>query len=156
MIDREPTQTRADHVRSQKKSTRKKWLKTAGIITLILLLWSGLVYGGYHYASNHLLETQQYFAEQLQDIKLENQRIEEEITGTMRMFHDELEKSNLAINNVRSELNRIQEELELTGETITGSDETRQSLQERITELDHQLTALKDQLRKLEDAARAF
>ncbi len=142
--------------KNKDKKKRQERKKIAIYAVLFLLFWSGLVYGGYYYGTRHLQQTQDYFATQMNEVKLENQRIEEEILEKMKLFHDELEKSNLEIVQVRQELNTIQDELELTGETITGSDETRQSMQERMTELDEQLTALQEQLEKLEEAARAF
>jgi chromosome segregation ATPase len=139
-----------------RKKAREKKLRTAIFIVLILLLWAGLVYGGFFYSLKHMRETERHFADQLNELKLENQRVEEEIIAAMQLFHNELESSSQEIMQIRNEMNIIQEELELTGESITGTDETRQSLQERITELDEQLVGLKEQLRKLEEAARAF
>lgn len=135
---------------------RQKKLKTPMVFVLILLLWAGLVFGGYFYALKQMQETKQHFSNQMMELKLENQHIEEEITGAMQLFSNELENSNREIMQIRSEMNMIREELELTGESITGTDQTRLSLQERITELDKQLAGLREQLRKLEEAVRAL
>ncbi|MDO9535758.1 MAG: hypothetical protein Q7J85_10625 [Bacillota bacterium] len=131
-------------------------MKTPVVIFLILLMWGGLVYGGYFYALKHMQETEQYFSNQMVEIKLNNQRIEEELIGVMKLVQNDLESFNQEIAQIRSEMNMIQEELELTGESITGTDQTRLSLQERITELDKQLGGLREQLRKLEAAVRAL
>ena len=133
----------------------KKW-KTPALIVLSVLIWGGLVYGGFYLAHKEMRETEQYFSNQMIEIKLENQRIEEELTGAMQLVQNDLESFTQEIAQVRSEMYMIQEELELTGETITGTDQTRLSLQERITELDKQLAGLREQLRKLEAAVRAL
>ncbi|RJX24929.1 MAG: hypothetical protein C4554_08060 [Dethiobacter sp.] len=138
------------------KKLRGERQKTAVSFLLILLLWGGLVCGGYFLAREHLRKTEQHVSNQINELKLQNQRIESEITGAMQLFHQELENYKEEMRQIRSEMQMIQEELELTGESITGTDQTRQSLQERITELDKQLAALKEQIRKLEEAVRAL
>ena len=139
-----------------KRRLREKKLKTPVIVVLILLFWGGLVYGGYYIALKHMQETEQYFANQMIELKLENQRIEEEIISVMQLVQTDLESFNQEIVQIRSEMNMIQDELELTGESITGTDQTRLSLQARIIELDQQLAGLREQLRKLEAAVRAL
>ncbi|MGI5875625.1 MAG: hypothetical protein ACOX6X_02230 [Dethiobacteria bacterium] len=123
---------------------------------LLLLLWLGLVGGGFWAALGYLHKTEQRILNQMEELKLENQRIEKEIMDSMQLFNDELNRYKEEIELVHSELGIIHEELELTSESLTGTDQTRQSLQERMAELDQQLTALKDQLQKLEAAIRAF
>lgn len=139
-----------------RKKPKRQGQNTAALIVLALLLWAGLIYGGYFFAMKHLQATEQNFLNQIDVLKLENQRIHEEITATMQLLHDELDNFNGEMIQIRGEMNMIQEELELTGESLTGTDQTRLSLQERITELDGQLAALKEQLRKLEEAVLAL
>lgn len=135
---------------------RAKKIKIVISTFLIIILWAGIVYGGYHYGKQYLRQTEQRFTDQLETLVDENKKIEAGIKGTMQAFDDQLVSSNQDLLQIRNELNIIQEELALTGETITGSDETRLSLQERISELDRQLASLKEQLEKLEEAVRAF
>jgi chromosome segregation ATPase len=123
---------------------------------LLLLLWIGLVVGGGLGAWGYLHKTEQHFLNRVEEVKLENRRLGNEIVEMMQLFNDELKNYKVEIELVRSELAMIQEELELTGESLTGTDQTRQSLQERMAELDQQLAALKEQLRKLEEAVRAL
>ncbi len=131
---------------------RDKRLKTTFSIIGVIILWVGLVGGGYYYALNRI----QHISDRINEVMLENQRIGEEIAGTMQLLQQELDSYKGEIQQVQNELQLIQEELELTGESITGTDQTRQSLQERMAELDKQLAALKEQLRKLEEATRAL
>jgi chromosome segregation ATPase len=138
------------------KKLRKERQKTAVYFLLMALLWTGLVYGGYFLAREHLHRTEQHISEQFDELRQENRRIEKEITEAMQLFQNEVEKYKEEMQQIREEMQRIQEELELTGESITGTDKTRQSLQERMAELDKQLAALKEQLRKLEEAVRAL
>lgn len=130
--------------------------KTIIYVVLTLIAWSGLFYGGYYFTTKYLQQTHPLIASQLEEIKLENQRVETEINKSMQLLREDIKTSNQELMRVRSELLIIQEELELTGETITGTDETRQSLQEQMTELDQQLAIFKEQLEKLEEAVRAF
>lgn len=142
--------------RKSKRKLREKRLTSAVSVILILLLWSGLVYGGYYLAVEHLRENREYFTGQVEELKRENQRMEAEITGALSLFQGELENYRGEIQQIRDEMNMIQEELELTGESIIGTDETRQSIQKRMAELDSQLGGLREQLRKLEEAVRAL
>lgn len=139
-----------------RKDLKKQGQKTVVFFAIALLLWAGLIVGGYYFSMKHLQETEQNFLNQINALQQENQRIQEDITATMQLLHDELDNFSDEIAQVRGEMNLIQEELELTGESLTGTDQTRLSLQERITELDSQLAALKEQLRKLEEAVRAL
>ena len=138
------------------RKIREKQQKTVVLFVLVILLWVGLVGGGYFALRRHLQKTEQYFSRQMNELNAENQRIAEDIVGAMQLFEQELAGSREEMQQIRAEMNMIQEELELTGESITGTDATRQSLAERITELDQQLAGLKEQLRKLEAAVRAL
>ena len=62
---------------------RDKRLKTALSFLLLLILWAGLVFGGYFYALNRMQEIAQHFSEQVGELKEENQRIGEELTEAM-------------------------------------------------------------------------
>ena len=148
-------QSEYSHLKARKE-LRGQGRKTVAFFVLAIFLWAGLIFGGYLFAMKHLQETEQNFLNQINALQQENQRIQEEITATMQLLHDELGNFSSEINEVRSEMSVIQEELELTGESLTGTDQTRLSLQERITELDAQLAALKSQLKKSEDAVRAL
>lgn len=132
-----------------KKRMRDKRLKTALSFIFLLILWAGLVFGGYFYALKQMQVMSQHFSEQVGELKEENQRIGEELAGAMQSFQNEMQQ-------VQSEMALIREELELAGESITGTDSTRQGLQERMAELDKQLASLREQLRRLEEATRAF
>ena len=141
---------------NSKRKQREKRLTKAISVILILLMWAGLVYGGYYLAREHLRENREYFTSQVEELKRDNRRMEEEITEALRLFQGELENYKGEIQQVRDEMGMIQEELELTGESIIGTDETRQSIQKRMAELDKQLGGLREQLRRLEEAVRAL
>ncbi len=139
-----------------RKKERDRKIKTVFLCALVILLWAGIVYGGFYYGSMHLQEMEERFVSQIDGLILENEQIEARIAGAMQAVQNELELSNQEMMQIQSELNLIQEELALTGETITGTDQTRLSLQERMAELDNQLASLRTQLKRLEDAVRAF
>lgn len=138
------------------RKIRGKKQETVVFFVLVLLLWIGLVGGGYLVLRRHLQKSEQYFTRQVNELKAENQRIAADIVDSMQLFEQELIASQEEMEQIRREMDLIQEEMELTGESITGTDATRQSLAERITELDQQLAGLKEQLRKLEAAVRAL
>lgn len=118
---------------------------------LAILLWGGLVYGGYLITFNYFESTQAAHKEEMQELLDQN----ELIVTQLGQFNAELQSSTEELAMIKNELNYIKEGLELTGETMTGSDETRKALQERMTELDSRLNQLSIQLGKLEEAARA-
>ena len=136
--------------------TQKKKLGTTAFFMLMILLWIGLVGGGYFALRGHLQRSERNFSRQVDTIRGENRRIAADITEAMGLFEQELVASREEMEQIRREMDLIQEELELTGESITGTDDTRQSLAERITELDQQLVDLKEQIKKLEAAVRAL
>lgn len=123
---------------------------------LIILLWAGLVGVGYFAVQRQLQKSEQFFAEQLNELRTDNQRLTTDIVDAMQLFEQELSGSRAEMQQLRQEMEMIQEELELTGESLTGTDATRQSLTERIAELDRQLAGLQEQLKKLEAAVRAL
>ncbi len=139
-----------------RKKEQGRIIKTVFLCVLVILLWTGIVYGGFYYGSIHLQEMEERFVSQIDSLIFENEQIEARLKGTIQTVHNELELSNQEVMQIQSELNLIQEELALTGETITGTDQTRLSLQERMAELDKQLASLRTQLKNLEDAVRAF
>ncbi|NGQ95851.1 hypothetical protein G3578_11860 [Brevibacillus sp. SYP-B805] len=118
-------------------------------VFLVVILWGGLVYGGYVY-TNHTLEKQQQQMEQrLAEVQASNAQQIKELEAQLATLHDEM-------NGVREGLSAVKEELQLTGESIGGTNKTKQALQDRIDQLNKQLVELKASLKKLEDAARAW
>ncbi|WP_400163361.1 hypothetical protein ACAF76_007785 [Brevibacillus sp. TJ4] len=124
---------------------KRPWLP----VTLAVLLWAGLAYGGYAFAV-HTLDKQ----EQLVNARIA--QLQEENQGHMNALGEQLALVQDEMKDVQQGLSTIEEELQLTGETIGGTDETKQALSERITQLNNQLAELKKSLEKLEDAARAW
>lgn len=140
----------------ERRAKRKKRKRTVLVFGLVFLLWAGVVYGGYYFATKQLQETKLHFSQQIDELKQENRRIEEDLVAIMGLLQDELEVSGKELADIMGEMETIQEELELAGETLTGADETRESLQGQISRLDDQLSELQKQIDKLEEAARAF
>ncbi|MBU8907905.1 hypothetical protein [Desertibacillus haloalkaliphilus] len=116
-----------------------------------VILWGGLVYGGYYFIHSYLEEVRAEFDDKIDNVLDQN----EEIVTELEQFTLEIEATTDELAIIKDELSYIHEGLELTGETITGSDETRLALQERIVELDDRLNDLQSQLVKLEEATRA-
>jgi septal ring factor EnvC (AmiA/AmiB activator) len=118
-------------------------------VFLVLLLWSGLAYGGYLYANHTLTMQQRYFEKRMEQVQAANEQQIKQLEEQLVIVQDEMKK-------MQDGLSSIEEELELTGETIGGTNKTKQALQVRIDQLNKQLTELKASLKKLEDAARAW
>lgn len=118
---------------------------------LTVLLWGGLLYGGYLLALDYFEESNAYLDKKIEEVKIQN----EAALTELQRFNEELQDSTEELVLIKDELNYLKEALELTGETITGSDETRLAIEERIKVLDKQLSQLQKQLVKLEEAARA-
>ena len=132
-----------------KEAKGKKTMKKVLSFFLLLLLWCGVVYGGYILAEEQFQRKAEEFSEQVNVFLEENRRIGSDISATLANFQEEIQR-------LQDEMGLIKEELELASESITGTDATRQSLQVRIAELDRQLASLREQLRKLEEATRAL
>ncbi|MEW9671371.1 hypothetical protein ABLT31_21265 [Ammoniphilus sp. 3BR4] len=110
------------------------------LVTLVVAVWGGLLYGGYYLANQYIQETRLYVDQQLNEIKQQNQQ-------QVTLLQTELLK-------VHEELGLIKEELAFADETLNGSNQTKTALQERMALLDSQLNQLKTSLKQLEEAAR--
>ena len=135
----------------RQKRTQNRHNKKIIYPILAILLWGGLLYGGYLLTFNYFESTQATHKEEMQELVSQNKLI----VTQLEQFNAELQSSTEELTMIKNELNYVKEGLELTGETMTGSDETRKALQERMTELDARLNQLSIQLGKLEEAARA-
>ena len=124
---------------------RRHWLP----VTLAVLLWGGLAYGGYAFSMYTLDKQQQYVNQRIAQVQEENQQQMQQMGEQLALVEEEM-------HDVQRGLSNIEEELQLTGETIGGTDQTKQALSERINQLTNQLAELKKSLEKLEDAARAW
>lgn len=131
------------------KRDRKKKSKAISIMLFLIsiLVWGGLLYGGYYVATQYINSTEKYIDERLAVIQKSN-------TENMKELDSELQKVNDELLSIKSELVFIQEDLALTGETLNGTDETKMALQERIKALDTQLTELQKSISRLEDASQ--
>ena len=118
---------------------------------LSIILWVGLIYGGYFFAVDYFEESNAYLDEKIEEVKLQN----ETALTELQRFNEELQYSTDELALIKDELAYLKESLQLTGESITGGDETRLAIEERMKELDKQLAELQKQLVKLEEAARA-
>ncbi|WP_134702708.1 hypothetical protein [Ammoniphilus sp. YIM 78166] len=109
-----------------------------GVLTLVV--WGGLLYGGYYLANQYIKNTQAYVQQQIQEVKVHNEQ-------QVALLQTELLK-------MQEELGLIKEELAFADETLNGTNQTKHALQERMAMLDSQLTQLKTSLKHLEEAAR--
>ncbi|MGD8189287.1 hypothetical protein ACQCN2_04720 [Brevibacillus ginsengisoli] len=119
------------------------------MMAMSILVWVGLLLGGYFLANQYAKQTQQYIDQRLDKMQATNQE-------QMHKLERDLATVQTEMTKVHDGLAYIDEELKLTGKTIGGSDKTKQALQQRIDQLNQQLIQLKTSLKKLEDATRAY
>ncbi|MBP1934096.1 hypothetical protein [Ammoniphilus resinae] len=125
---------------SPQRKRKRRAIHPAIPIIIGVILWAGLLFGGYKVAEHYIQNTQSYIDERIAEV---NQHNEEKIGA----LQGELGK-------VQEELSAIQEELAMTDETINGTNETKQALESRMAALDKQLASLKNSLKQLEEAIR--
>ncbi|MGN7470323.1 hypothetical protein [Brevibacillus sp. SAFN-007a] len=118
-------------------------------IVLAVLVWVGLAYAGYAYATHTLDKQQQLVNLRIDQIQEDNQKQMKALSEQLAMVQEEMK-------GVQAGLGSLEEDLQLTGETIGGTNKTKEALQDRIDQLNKQLADLKASLKKLEDAARAW
>ncbi|HZG15398.1 MAG TPA: hypothetical protein VE710_10285 [Candidatus Bathyarchaeia archaeon] len=130
-------------------STHTEGKRSVMPIVLAVVLWGGLVYGGYAFTQYTLEQQQKYVDQRIAQVKEANEKQVKILEEQLVLVQDEMIK-------VQDGLSSIEEDLKLTGETIGGTNQTKQALQDRIDQLNKQLVELKASLKKLEDAARAW
>jgi len=143
--------------RQQKaKKNKNKGIRKILVGFLTVVVWGGLFYGGYLYATNYVQQSEKVFLNELTKIKNENESFVNSIITEINGLHTDMQLLNNEFLLVKEQLGYINEELQLTGETIVGSDQTKQALTSRMADLDRQLSELKAQLKRLEEAARVY
>ncbi|WLR52967.1 hypothetical protein LC040_08815 [Bacillus tianshenii] len=135
-------QAEKEHV-SEAKSKRKVMSLVIGSV----LLWVGLVVGGYFLADHYIQQSQHYLDKRITAVEANNEKQVKQMENELNAVHKEM-------LNVKSELVFIQEDLQLTGETLDGTDKTKTALQQRMQDLDKQLEELRKSIARLEDASR--
>jgi len=95
-----------------------------GIITM-LILWAGLTYGGYWYATDYVQRT----VREIQETNALNVKVLEE-----------------DIQSLREDMSAIQEALNRTDETLSSTGSAGEAVNERISLLDEQLKKLEKSL----------
>lgn len=126
------------HRSTLKKSNIQTKKKTIIIGTLLVLLWSGLIYTGYWYIEKTNESNREYI----------DSKIESEIEKIQPSF-DSIYQNVLTIN---TELESINQELALTDSLLYGTDENKVLLQQRIDQLTLQLNELQAAIERLNDA----
>ncbi|MBE0467469.1 MAG: hypothetical protein IBX71_09650 [Candidatus Desulforudis sp.] len=119
----------------EKRRINPFWTKL-GLILGSVVLWCGLLYGAYYYATDYI------------DSALRS--VQETNALHVRTLGDRLDSIQLEVEHVK-------EALADTDQVLARSDETREALSQRITELDRQLERLEESLntlRKSPDVAR--
>ncbi|WP_246218180.1 hypothetical protein [Litoribacterium kuwaitense] len=135
-----------DHARSQEQGKEKKTWVTVVWWSLSILLWAGVMFGGYTAAEYYANNTRSYVDDQLATIQAKNEETLTTLDTTVSSVKDELV-------NVQKNLAVLQTKVEETGQGISGNDETKAALQGEVDKLTKQLKQLQQSLAKLEEAA---
>lgn len=142
--------------RSNKTTKQTNNNKKVIAFFLSVIIWMGLLYGGYNYTQKSLHNVQTAFQQDVLTVKTANQESMLVLLGEINSLQGELLEVSQELSLVKEQLGFIKEELQLTGETMTGSDQSKQALTSRIADLDKQLAQLRNQLKKLEEAALVY
>jgi len=142
--------------RSERRSIPSNTWRTASYITLTVIVWCGLAFGGYTLAKGHIERLQEQQAEIEATLTAAIENIQEENRAHIDSLNSELTELTAMVEDVSARLESIREELKLTSDSISGNDDTKSALQAQISALDKQLNELKKSLEKLEHAARVY
>lgn len=147
----EETNYEYNGIEAPQRGTGRAKSKASFILILFpIILWGGLIYGGYWFVEQRIdqkiNEGQVYFESSIARLAEQNQ-------ATIAELVVKLDEVNGELINVKNELFVIQEDLALTGETLSGTDQTKVALQQRIEKLTVQLNELQTSIQRLEDAA---
>ncbi|MGI6606356.1 MAG: hypothetical protein ACOX2X_04880 [Peptococcia bacterium] len=118
-----------ENVRRRNKNTSIG--KGIAYVLLFLLVWGGLVYGGFSF-------TKQYFDQTITNLQQTN-----------ALHMQEVNEKLSALNN---ELNALKNALSDTDETLSSAGDIQEELNEKIELLDDQLKALEKSLNILKEA----
>jgi chromosome segregation ATPase len=120
----------------QKTPRRKKTSSKLGFIyiLLLLLIWAGLVYGGFYF-------TKQYLANAINNIQQ---------TNAMNM-----QEVKERLDSLTNEMIALKSELSSTDETLSSSSGIQEQLNKKIDLLDGQLKNLEKSLKILKEAPDA-
>lgn len=110
--------------RRTRQKKRSPWPTVLGI-SLLVLVWAGLAYGGYCYATQYVEQTVR------------------EIQETNALNVKTLEED---IQSLRQEMKAIEEALSQTDKTLSSTGSASEAVNQRITELDAQLKKLEQSL----------
>ncbi|MBZ4686760.1 MAG: hypothetical protein PWQ96_1013 [Clostridia bacterium] len=115
---------------------------SAAIILALIIIWSGLVYGGYWFVQDtlsvHREKMQSYVDEAVKNVQETN-------AMNIRSLEDKLEA-------LQYEMKKISKALDKADESIQDSNSSREKLNEKIESLDEQLEDLKKSLDILKES----
>jgi len=142
--------------RTERSPSPARTWRTVTYILLTILAWSGLAYGGYVLATDHISSLQNQQAEIEATLLSRIEKVQEANQAAMDSLNGELTELTAMLDYVSAKLESIREELQLTSDSISGNDDTKAALQAQISALDKQLNELRKSLEKLEHAARVY
>jgi len=142
--------------RTERSPSPARTWRTVTYILLTILVWSGLAYGGYVLATEHISSLQNQQAEIEATLLSRIEEVQEANQSAMDTMNGELTELTAMLEDVSAKLESIREELQLTSDSISGNDDTKAALQAQISALDKQLNELRKSLEKLEHAARVY
>lgn len=112
------------------RRTKKARWKGPAIIILVLLVWSGLVYGGFYLGKDYI------------DRSVKN--VQETNAMNVQALEEELK-------SIRGEMKEIETALNQADKQLSSTDATREKLNRKIEQLDKQLKQLQKSLQILRE-----
>ncbi len=109
----------------------KKTRSSLPLVVAAILVWAGLIYGGFYLAKDYV------------DNSI--QKVQETNAMNVKVLEDRL-------NSINTEMKEIKSALAQTDETLASTNSTRQELNQKIEELDKQLKALEKSLNILRES----
>ncbi|WP_058303089.1 hypothetical protein [Gorillibacterium timonense] len=144
--------------RGKSRAVRKRMPRWV-VLTIILIVWIGIGYGGYTLARTYLGHIQQQLDQIAETNKTEIQELNAQLTALKKGMDDQktqAENLQKKLAAVEKELTAVKDEMSLAGDSLSTTAETKKALNDRITDLSKELTELRKLVKRLEEAARVY
>ncbi|MBC8079500.1 MAG: hypothetical protein H7X86_04095 [Gorillibacterium sp.] len=142
-----------------KKDTKVKRAPRWVTLSIIILIWLAIGYGGYALARNYIGNIQHQLDRVARTNEMQMLELNTKLT-TLQTALDEQKKQAEMLQKhfaaVESELTAVKEEMSLAGDSLSTTAKTKKALNERVNDLSKELGELRKLIKRLEEAARVY
>ncbi|MCL6458550.1 MAG: hypothetical protein K6T85_11150 [Gorillibacterium sp.] len=142
-----------------KKESKVKRVPRWVTLSIIVLIWLTIGYGGYTLARNYIGDIQQQLDQMAKTNQTEMLNLNTKLT-TLQTALDEQKTQAGTLQQqftaVESQLTAVKEEMSLAGDSLSTTAATKKALNERINDLSKELGELRKLITRLEEAARVY